>query len=128
MQESDAIGLHITTKFWNYCNTTTSPSLGKLNYSIINFKTYDNLTLSVFKLGWNLGNSSTSGCLTSQLEIILVLQMWWCWWCNYWNWFWSGRLRCSFLDWSYLWSDWYNRLLQTWHQLNILHWLINVDP
>ena len=92
MQESDAIQivcymvleysgayvLHGTNKFWNYRDTTTSPSLGKLNYSTINFKAYENLTLSVFKLGWNLGNSSTSGCLTSQLEIILVLHLWWC--------------------------------------------------
>ena len=26
MQESDAIGLHITTKFWNYRDTTTVAS------------------------------------------------------------------------------------------------------
>ena len=51
MQESDAIQivcymvleysgacvLHSTNKFWNYRDTTTSPSLGKLNYIIINF-------------------------------------------------------------------------------------------
>ena len=49
MQECNAIGLHIT-KFWNCHDTMTSPSLGKLNYIIINF----NFMKIILKVSLNL--------------------------------------------------------------------------
>ena len=83
MQESDAIhlvcymvlehsGACVLHKFWNYHDSTTSPLCENLITLSLSLR---ELTLSVFKLRWNLGNSSTSGCLTSQLDIILVLHL-----------------------------------------------------
>ena len=34
MQESDAIGLHITTKFWNYRDTTTTAVSRSQHYPV----------------------------------------------------------------------------------------------